>query len=100
GTRSRIDMRSKAVKTSNVVKFLDALDVAWSRGESEEGMVFLHGDPGEGKTTAVTYVFNHVGGVYVRALRIWTPLGMLQSLAHELELPQHGRKLAQFKAIT
>jgi DNA transposition AAA+ family ATPase len=93
-------MRHKTVKTSNVVRFLSAVRDAHGRSPNEEGMIYLAGEPGEGKTTTISYCWNSLGGAYLRAMRHWTPLSMLQALCRELELERSGRTAYCFERIT
>lgn len=77
-------MRNKRVETSNIAKFLKAVEELKQRGVGEEGMGLLWGNPGEGKSTTVAYVQNQAGGVHLRARVTWTVTSMLSSLMNEL----------------
>lgn len=74
--------QGKTVTTANIVRLMRALENLSRRtaGGREEGMGILYGDPGEGKTTAISHAINQVRGIYVRAnvtLTVSTLLGLL-----------------------
>ena len=79
-------MRHKVVVTSNIVRLLYALEQLGRRGAGEEGMGLLWGLPGEGKSTAIGYVVNHHGGLFLRARVTWSVTSMLRALLAELSL--------------
>ena len=85
-------MKNKTVLTSNIRKFLLAMQALSERGVGGEGMGLLWGEPGEGKSTTIAYVVNSRGGVFLRARVTWTVTSMLQALMRELDLePSHRR---------
>lgn len=85
-------MHHKIVYTSNLVKAMEAMDALSSRQPGEEGMGLIYGDPGQGKTTAISYLLNHYDGIFLRANVTWTVTSMLQALMMELDLePQYRR---------
>ena len=80
------------VHTSNVVKALEAMRCLLDRTAQEEGMGLLFGRPGEGKTTAISYLANQFNGVFLRANVTWTVTSMLGAIMMELGLePLHRR---------
>lgn len=88
----------KTVLTSNVIKATSALDTLLGRSEVEEGMGLFYGEPGEGKTTTVTYLVNRYQGVFLRASVTWTVTAMLQSLMHALKLEPCYRRAPMIDA--
>lgn len=79
-------MRNKTVLTSNIRRFMEALHELRARSVGEEGMGLLWGNPGEGKSTTISYVINSQGGVFLRARVTWSVTSMLQTLMRELEM--------------
>lgn len=77
-------MIAKMAMTANLRNFMDAVDNLMNRPQGTEGMGLLWGEPGEGKSTAVAYIANTLGAVYVRALGCWTVTSMLGELCREL----------------
>lgn len=83
-------MRHKLAPVKNVANAQGAFETLQQRDLGIPGMMLIHGDPGYGKTTAVTWLINQVNGVFVRANATWTPSAMLGSIMHELgALPLH-----------
>lgn len=77
-------MNHEMAKTKNLTRFMSAVQELMDRPHGTEGMGLLWGDPGEGKTTALTYVVNTMEGVYVRAMGCWTVTTMLGEICKEL----------------
>lgn len=77
-------MRTKMAITKNMRRFMQSVDELQTRPQGTEGMGLLWGEPGEGKSTALAYMVNLTGGVFVRALSSWTVTTMLGELAKEL----------------
>jgi DNA transposition AAA+ family ATPase len=77
-------MKEKMAMTSNMRRFLTAVDDLLNRPRGTEGMGLLWGLPGEGKTTAIAHFVNATGGVYARAMSSWTVTSMLGYLCKEL----------------
>lgn len=80
-------MRHETAMTKNVKRFVFSVRELTNRDTLVEGMGLLWGQPGEGKSTAITYVVNRMNGVYLRAKRAWTMTSMLGALCEELRLP-------------
>lgn len=94
----------RIVITENVEKFLGAVRALWHASAGEEGMGFLYGNPGEGKSTTLAYAFNHEarehgGAVLLRARADWTMTTMLQGLMRELGLKPGHRRSQMVDAI-
>ena len=85
-------MKHETVKTSHVIRAVDAVEALHNRGRGEEGMALLYGKPGEGKTTTVGYLVNQFDGVFVRARVSWTVTSMLQTLMKEIQREPHHRR--------
>lgn len=77
-------MKNQTVKTSNVVRAINAVKDLHDRGAGEEGMGLLYGRPGEGKTTTVSYIMNTWNAVFLRARVSWTITSMLSTLMEEI----------------
>lgn len=78
-----------------ITKSVAALQVAYeelaSRSAGIPGMALVHGYTGAGKTTAITRLVNETEGIYVRAMRTWTPNTMLRKIMAELQAAGMGR---------
>jgi len=85
-------MRYKVLPVKNVVALQDASKALMDRPIGLPGMGMVSGPTGYGKTTACTWLVNQVHGVYVRALRLWTPKSMLSAIARELDI--HIRRMS------
>ncbi|MCA0268752.1 MAG: ATP-binding protein [Bacteroidetes bacterium] len=94
-------MRDQPVITSNVARFLSALDSLSAQarsGRSGEAMGLLWGEPGEGKTTAVALAANLHAGIYLRARVTWSVTTMLGALMEELGFAPLARRNAMLDA--
>ena len=92
--------QGKTVMTGNIVTLMRALQALTERAAShrEEGMGILYGNPGEGKTTAISHAINQVRGIYVRANVTLTVSTLLGLLCRELMVPparSRGKMLEQ-----
>lgn len=84
-------MRFKMVLVKNVARLSQAGAALLSRAQGMPGMGLIEGETGAGKTTAVTWWINECNGVYVRAIAMWSPSTMLQSILRELDaMPVSG----------
>lgn len=77
-------MRNRLAITKSVAALQLAYEALASRDIGIPGMALVHGYTGAGKTTAVTKLVNTTKGVYVRAMRTWTPNTMLARIVAEL----------------
>lgn len=83
-------MNHTTVATTNVVKAMEMLEHLRSTTQGEEKMGLIHGDPGLGKTTAVTKLTNQTNAVFLRARVSWTVRSMLRTMCRELNIePGH-----------
>jgi len=79
-------MKAKIIPVKNVAAMKVAGDALIHRAVGMPGMGLIWGPTGYGKTTAVTWFVNQCHGVYVRAVRLWTPKTMLGAIARELDI--------------
>jgi len=93
-------MRSTMAITKSVAALQLAYEQLDGRGYGVPGMGLVHGDTGAGKTTAVTWLVNSTHGVYVRALKTWTPHTMLDKIMRELGAEARGRNAEMVDFIT
>lgn len=92
-------MKNVFVHTSNVKHFMDAMREA-EKVRAEPVLLAFHGEAGRGKTSAARFFAAQEGWVYVRALRGWSELWMLQDLCFEMQIdPIPGRKKPAFERI-
>lgn len=84
-------MRNVFVETSNVSRFLSALDRLSQRGADEACLVVVDGAPGLGKTTTLKHWVAQTGSVYLRAKKEWTPNWFMTELLENLRVtPPHA----------
>jgi len=79
-------MRHRTLPVKNVNRLKAAGDALISRSLGMPGLGIVWGPTGYGKTTAVAWFVAQCHGVYVRALRLWSPKGMLSAIARELDI--------------
>lgn len=79
-------MRYKIVQTENILRLHEASSALMARHAGMPGMGVVHGDTGQGKSTACAWLNNKVHGVYVRARALSTPSSFLGSILHELDV--------------
>lgn len=92
-------MKNVFVHTSNVKNFMDAMKEA-EKVHAEPVLLTFHGEAGRGKTSAARFFSAQEGWTYVRALRGWSELWMLQDLCFELRVdPVPKQKKRCFEAI-
>ncbi len=92
-------MRQVFVHTQNVKDFIAPMREA-AKAKGEPALLVFHGQAGRGKTSAAKFFAAQEGWAYIRALRGWTELWMLQDICFELEIdPIPHRKKAAFEAI-
>lgn len=92
-------MRNKLAITKSVAALQVAYEALASRDIGVPGMALVHGYTGAGKTTAITALVNTTHGVYVRAMRTWTPNTMLARIVTELQGAPMGRNAAMVDYI-
>ncbi|MGH8012488.1 MAG: AAA family ATPase [Candidatus Binataceae bacterium] len=70
-----------------------ALEILRTRDPGVPGLGLCWGGVGLGKTTALSWLSNQpsINGLYVRAMRMWSPSAMLGVLMRELGAAQLGR---------
>lgn len=92
-------MKNVFVHTINVKNFIDAMKEA-EKVSAEPVLITFHGEAGRGKTSAARFFAAQEGWTYIRALRGWSELWMLQDLCFELQIdPIPKRKKPAFEAI-
>lgn len=84
-------MRSSILPVKNISRLQAAGDALINRPLGLPGMGLIWGPTGYGKTTATTWFINQCHGVYIRAMRLWSPKSMLEAIARELDLDVRGR---------
>lgn len=84
-------MRSSILPVKNISRLQAAGDALINRPIGLPGMGLIWGPTGYGKTTATTWFINQCHGVYIRAMRLWSPKSMLDAIARELDLDVRGR---------
>ncbi|MEM1055148.1 MAG: ATP-binding protein [Bacteroidota bacterium] len=92
-------MNHQPVKTSDLARVLRSVHELMHRDFGTPGMALLHGPPGIGKTTALTYTVNAMRGVYVRAKVTWSVTSMLQELCRELHVEAHRHRHPMIEQI-
>jgi DNA transposition AAA+ family ATPase len=77
-------MKNQMAIVKNVTALREAFDALANRDHGIPGMSLVCGETGFGKTTAIAWLVNQVGGVYVRAYASWTLSAMLGAIMKEL----------------
>jgi len=70
--------------TSNMLRFMSALEALDNRGADEACLVVVDGEPGLGKTTSMHWWAIQTNSVFVRAKKEWTASWMMGDLVSEL----------------
>jgi DNA transposition AAA+ family ATPase len=83
-------MRARMVNVRNVTRLAAAGDALISRAHGMPGMGVIYGQTGFGKSTATAWYMNVCNGVYVRAMALWSPSAMLDTILRELDLHPRG----------
>ena len=83
-------MKHQTIQIKNVTSLVDAGEALIRRAPGMPGMGLVWGETGYGKSTAVAWFVNRSYGVHVRALAVWSPAAMLDTIARELELEPKG----------
>ena len=84
---------------SNETRLLSKLEEVAHRGAPEASWIMAVGEPGYGKSKALTRLGVRHGGVMVRGKADWTPKWMLNELAETLGVARKGTTQAQFEAV-
>lgn len=80
-------MKDKISKVKNIMRLAELGETLKHRGQRTPGIGVVYGDTGLGKSTGLTwYGVRQERAVYVRALQLWTPSLMLETLAAELDI--------------
>lgn len=77
-------MKANIAPVKNVLAAQDAFDNLCTRGIGVPGLGLYHGPSGFGKTTATTYLFNQVNGIYVRAMATDSASSLMGRIVGEL----------------
>lgn len=92
-------MKNVFVHTQNVKNFISAMKES-EKVSGEPVLLAFYGQAGRGKTSAARFFAAQEGWTYVRALKGWTELWMLQDICFELKIdPIPKRKKAAFEEI-
>ena len=88
-------MRYKILPVKNVARLRAAGDALISREAGMPGIGLIWGPTGYGKSTAAAWFINQCHGVYIRAMRLWSPKTMLTAIMRELDMEARGLNLAE-----
>jgi DNA transposition AAA+ family ATPase len=92
-------MRTKFVKTQNVLRMLGSLGELEKRSAVVPGLALIHGHQGFGKTMATHWYAVQHNCVYLRAQGAWTVNWLLMDLAASLGLAPEGVSRQNFRSI-
>ncbi len=84
-------MLLKLAPVKNVIQFENAFAALISRPTGTPGMGLVHGFTGAGKTTTVSRRIVASGSVYVRAMSLWSPTRMCQTICRELGIQPNSQ---------
>lgn len=88
-------MKDVIAPVKNLLRLAELGESLKDRTLSTPGMGVVYGETGFGKTTGLAwYGVRQVRAVYVRALQLWSPLTMLETICGELDV-QPDRSLAK-----
>jgi len=79
-------MRDNVVRIKPLLSVEVAIAKVWERPDGVPRMILVHGEPGQGKSTAVDRASIHHGGLYMRATPVWAPRDLLNKLAELLQI--------------
>src|SRR3990167_8645189 len=88
-------MKYKICHIKNVARLAEAGDALINRGPRMPGMGLIYGPTGYGKSTASAWFVNQCHGVYVRAVALWSPSSMLETILRELRCEARGNSNAR-----
>jgi len=92
-------MKNIFVHTTNAKNFMNAMKES-EKATGEPTLLTFHGEAGRGKTSCARYFAAQEGWSYIRALRGWSALWMLQDFCYELRIdPIPKRAKPAFEAI-
>jgi DNA transposition AAA+ family ATPase len=77
-------MTKVVAPVKNVIALQDVIDSLSNRDYGVPGIGLVHGKSGLGKTTAVTYLFNQINGIYVSMRTTDTATSLLARIMDEL----------------
>lgn len=83
-------MKTRIVPVQNIARLKVAAQALNHRAHGVPGMGVVEGEPGLGKTTAITWLVNKEHGIYVRAMESWTPAAMLGTILLEVDRAPRG----------
>lgn len=83
-------MKAGIVPVKNIARLSAASKALLNRAPGAPGIALVEGIPGLGKSTATAWLSNQTPSIYVRALRLWTPSGMLGAICGGLRIPKGG----------
>ncbi len=92
-------MKTKFVKTENVLRMIGALGELERRELVVPGLALIHGHQGYGKTVATHWYAVQSAAVYLRAQGAWTVNWLLMDLAAALGLAPEGISRANFRNV-
>jgi hypothetical protein len=92
-------MKTKFVKTNNVLKMLGALGELEKRHPVVPGLALIHGHQGFGKTMATHWYAVQHNCVYLRAQGAWTVNWLLMDLSASLGIAPEGVSRQNFRNI-
>jgi len=93
-------MRNVFTRTSNVVRFAEAMARLQKRGKGIPGMALVYGEPGLGKTKTVLWFLAQTDAVFIRAKALMTGTWLLQEIVAELGEAPAGHSAKLFRQCT
>lgn len=79
-------MLFRIIPVKNIARLREAGDALINRAPGVPSMGLIWAPTGYGKTTAVTWFNHQCRGVYIRAMRLWSPNTMLTAIARKLDI--------------
>lgn len=80
-------MKNVIAPVKNIARLVELAEALTGQADSLPGIAVAHGPSGIGKSTGLTWLCTtRINGCYVRAMQVWSPSSMLQTIARELDV--------------
>lgn len=87
-------MKERIAPVKNLARLQELLESLKLRSSRLPGVGVVYGETGVGKSTGLTWAAVRENAAYVRALRVWSPSSMLDTICEELDI-EASRNLAR-----
>jgi len=85
-------MKKVIAPVKNIARLVELAEALTTQAETLPGIAVAHGPSGIGKSTGLTWLCTtRINGCYVRAMQVWSPTSMLETIARELDVEPAAR---------